>query len=230
MRIVVTLLLMLGGARLAGAYPQWQLARDATCSSCHLAPDGGGLLNENGLATAEAVALQDHDAAFMYGALDTPPWLTLGGDLRGAGGYVYAREGKGVAYPMQAEVAAVAVRGPISLHLTGGLRRPNPESALHVLWSREHYVMWRLDPSETHGVFVRAGRFMPTFGLRLAEHIVYTQRFGGRQLYHEAYGASVAYVDHQVEVHVTGFVHDPIARAAEQGDGGAIYGELRLAE
>ena len=37
--------------------------------------------------------------------------------------------------------------------------------------SREHYVMWR--PDEAAGVYVRAGRFMAPYGLRLADHTAY---------------------------------------------------------
>jgi len=42
--------------RVAAAYPQYQLDSDKTCTGCHLAPDGGGILNENGTNTAEATA------------------------------------------------------------------------------------------------------------------------------------------------------------------------------
>jgi hypothetical protein len=90
--------------------------------------------------------------------------------------------------------------------------------------------MWQQHPDSSEGLYVRVGRFMPVFGLRLAEHIVYTQRFGGDPLYFEAYGANVSYVTKAFEVHATGFVHDPIATVAEHGDGGALYAEARLGE
>lgn len=227
----VVIAVVLGLAAHAHAYPQWQLSRDVTCTSCHLAPDGGGLLNENGLATAQAVAWRDHDARFFYGAFETPTWLVLGGDVRAAGGLVDARGAGSAFYPMQAEVAAAAGFGAFSVRAIGGLRRPQEEgSALHPLWSREHYVMWQQKPDESTGLYVRAGRMMPTFGLRLAEHVVYTQRYGGRPLFHETYALAVSFVERAFEVHATAFARDRLGGGPEHGDGGALYAEARIGE
>ena len=217
-------------AGVAHAYPQYQLSREATCTGCHVAPDGGGMLNENGYAIAEATAWKAGDSSFMYG-MDKPDWLQLGGDARAAAGFVDPGVASAAAYPMQVEIAANAETHGFSLNVVGGLRRPSEDGgALHVLWSREHYVMWRQHPEENEGLYIRAGRFMPTFGLRLAEHIVYTQRFGGRALYGETYGVGVSYVTQPFEVHATGFVHDSIGSPVEKGDGAALYAEARLGD
>lgn len=214
----------------ADAYPQYQLGRESTCTGCHITPDGGGLLNENGFAVAESTAWKTDNSAFMYG-MTKPDWLQLGGDARAAAGFVDPGTPSAAAYPMQAEVTASAESRGLSLHLTGGLRRPQDGGSLaHVVWSREHYAMWHSSPGANDGVYIRAGRFMPTFGLRLAEHVVYTQRFGGRPLYGEAYGLAVSYVTRAFEVHATGFLHDGLASAVEHGDGGAVYSEARLGD
>lgn len=229
-RFVLAIIIIGVLAHVAHAYPQYQLANERTCTGCHVAPDGGGALNENGLAVAEATAWKSHDPSFMYGA-SLPDWLQLDGDIRGAAGFVYPGIPSAAAYPMQAEIAADAGAHGFSVHLVGGLRRPQEDgSALHVAWSREHYVMWHASPGENTGLYIRAGRLLPTFGLRLAEHVVYTQRFGGRPLYGEVYGLAASYVDPRFEVHATGFVHDSIGSAAEHGDGGALYAEARIGE
>jgi len=229
MRILLVLA-VLCAASVAHAYPQYQLSHDATCTACHLAPDGGGILTENGVITAESAAWKPGDGAFMYG-MTKPSWLELGGDVRGAAGYVNPGISSVAAYPMQAEVAASAHWSGFSIHALAGFRRPlDGGSPVHVLWSREHYVMWQQDPGSGHGLYIRAGRLMPTFGLRLAEHVVYTQRFGGEPLYGEAYALAASYVTDRWEVHGSGFVHDPIASAVEHGDGGALYAEARLGE
>jgi hypothetical protein len=221
-------LVVVGTAHRADAYPQYQLSHDPTCTGCHLSPDGGGLLDENGLAVAESTSWKGGEPAFLHG-IGTPDWLQLGGDLRAAAGFVDPGVASGAAYPMQAEVSAAATWKGFSFHMTGGLRRPQDDKIFpHVLWSREHYVMWQQHPGEGHGLYLRAGRLMPTFGLRLAEHVVYTQRFGGSPLYYEAYALAASYVDPRFEVHATGFVHDPIASAAEHGDGAAFYAEARV--
>ncbi len=227
--LLITLAVIACATGRADAYPQWQLSRDVNCASCHRAPDGGGLLTENGLVMAQTVAWLDHEPAFLHGVLGLPDWLQLGGDLRGAAGVVSARESGTALFPMQADLAANVHKGAFSLQALVGFRRPAEEgSALHVLWSREHYVMWKEKPDEGRGYYVRAGRMMPTFGLRLAEHVVYTQRFGGRQLFHEAYAVAVSRVNPHYEVHATGFLHDPFMDSPEHGDGGALYGEARI--
>jgi hypothetical protein len=226
------LLALLCAARIAHAYPQYQLAKDAaTCTGCHISPDGGGLLNENGLNVAENDSWKGHDPAFVYGTLGTPDWLQLGGELRGAAGVVEANAFEAAAYPMQGEVGARAAKAGFSVYANLGFRRPSEGASLfHVVWSREHYAMWQQKPGENSGLYVRAGRFLPTFGLCLAEHVVYTQKYGGKPLYYEAYGVGVSYVTDAAEVHATGFASDRIASAAEHGDGGALYGEYRLTE
>ncbi|MEJ7597674.1 MAG: hypothetical protein WKG01_07180 [Kofleriaceae bacterium] len=97
-------------------------------------------------------------------------------------------------------------------------------------WAREHYVMWQQKPGEAAGLFVRAGRFMPVFGLRLAEHPTYTRRFGGTPLYGDTYGVAVEYVTSKFEAHLTGFIKDPLLDTVEHSNGGALYSELRLDE
>jgi hypothetical protein len=86
--------------------------------------------------------------------------------------------------------------------------------------------MWAQDPQE--GLFVRVGRFMPVFGLRLAEHVDYTRRFGGMPLYGETYAAAIEYVTPKYEAHVTGFVRDPLIDPVVHDDGAAAYGEVRI--
>jgi hypothetical protein len=222
-------LALAGLARVAHAYPQYQLSRDQTCTSCHLSPAGGGLLTENGIAVAESTAAHTGSGAFFYGAFDPPSWLQLGGDVIAAAGAIDNGKLGAAAFPMQAEVYASAGGHGFTLEVTGGLRRPlDGGSPLHVAWSREHYLMWRQDPSSPFGLYVRAGRFMPVFGLRLSEHVVYTQRYGGMPLYGEAYGTALEYIASSFEVHATGFVHDPIGSAVEHGDGGALYAEARI--
>jgi len=225
--LILVVLAALGHA--AHAYPQYQLSRDQTCTGCHVSPAGGGLLVENGFAVAESNTSFGGSSNFLHGAVEPPSWLQLGGDARLAAGSVDNGAMGGAAYPMQAEIYAAAGARGITVNVTGGLRSPQDGgSALHVLWSREHYLMWRQDPSSPFGMYVRAGRFMPVYGLRLAEHAIYTERYGGLPLFGEAYGAAVEYVAAGFELHATGFVHDPIATAVEHGDGGAVYVEARL--
>jgi hypothetical protein len=226
---LVTLLVWVGAA---DAYPQFQLARDQTCTGCHLSPAGGNLLNENGYAVAESTSHLGTAPEFMYGKIPTPDWLVLGGDLRGAAGYLKTPEDVTAAFPMQIELyGAATFAKAFSLHFNFGPRPSTVgnEAATYV-WAREHYFMWQQKPGETDGLYIRAGRFMPVIGLRLAEHPVYTRRYGGTALYADTYGLAVEYVTQTFEAHATGFIKDPVIDSVEHYSGGAAYAEMRLTE
>jgi len=212
---IIILVLVLASQR-AGAYPQFQLSRDQTCSGCHLSPSGGGLLGENGYNVAEGISQFGTAPEFMYGKLPMPSWLAVGGDLRGALGYIHTPDDAVTGFPMQADLYAHATYKGFSLQLTVGARpaqwilHNGTPGVLDQLWSREHYVMWQSNEGASDGLFVRVGRFMPVFGLRFVEHVDYTRRFGGTPLYGETYAAAVEYVTPGWEAHVTGFVADPL--------------------
>jgi hypothetical protein len=224
--------LVLAGSGVASAYPQFQLARDQTCTACHLSPAGGGLLSENGLATSESISEFGTAPELMYKAIPTPAWLELGGDLRGATGLDAHPARDFVLFPMQAELNAAATYDAFSLHVTAGARDPQyGRTAATLFSSREHWLQWAQKPGETSGLFVRAGRFMPVFGLRYVEHPAYDRRYGGTPLYGEAYAVAAEYIDPAYEVHATGFIHDPLfPDSIERGNGATLYAELRLAE
>ena len=232
--LLVGLMLAIGvltRPRVAAAYPQLVSVDNPRCSSCHLSPAGGNLLNENGLAVAEAQSQFGTDPTFFYDKLPTPAWLTLGGAVRAAGGFVSTPENVLAAFPMQTEVFAAARWNHLSLHVTaGGRPRSEAEDPAPPVWSREHYVMWSQEAGGQTGSFARVGRFMPVFGLRLAEHPMYTRRWGGVPLYGETYGLHVAHVADRWEAHVTGFIEDPVIAPVELTRGGAAYAEVRLTD
>lgn len=230
--IALAFLATMFASREALAYPQFQLSRDATCTGCHIAPSGGGLLTENGKNVAEAIGQFGHSPELFYGKWTPPTWLTLGGDFRAIGGLFKNPFLSAGAFPMQSELYANArFLENFRLHITAG-GRPAQEGneALTRVWSREHYVMWQQNPDETTGLYVRAGRFMPVFGLRLTEHPAYTRRFGGTPLFADTYGVSASYIEAKAEVHVTGFIRDRVIDPAVHDSGGAIYGEVRVTD
>lgn len=214
----------------AEAYPQFQLSFDQTCTGCHLSPDGGGLLSENGIMTAEMISQWGTNPEFMYGVIDPPEWLVIGGDFRGMAGYLKTPQRYLYAFPMQADVYGAVYKGGFSLHATAGLRPARPDEPLTRVWAREHFVQWQSEAGASEGLWVRAGQFMPVFGLRLAEHPAYTRRYGGTPLYAETYGVSASLVKAKYEAHASGFIDNPLTESVLRSSGGALYGELRLAE
>jgi len=227
--VAAALTLMSGTAH---AYPQFQMSRDQTCTGCHFSPAGGGLLNENGLATAEGISQFGTAPEFFYGKIPTPGFLVLGGDLRAATGYVASPEKLLTAFPMQADVyARAALPAGLSVYVNLGARPPQVGNENTTFaWSREHFVTWQQHPGENNDLYVRLGRFMPVFGLRFVEHPDYTRKWGGTPLYGETYGLAVEYIQPKFEGHVTGFIKDPIIDTPEHVNGVAAYGEYRMTE
>lgn len=218
-------------ANAADAYPQLQLSHDQTCTGCHVSPAGGNLLNENGLAVAESMSQFGTAPEFFYGKVGGPKWLALGGDVRAFTGYLQTPSKALATVPMQIEGYAAATFGKLSIHANLGARaseRGN-EAATYV-WAREHYLMWQSNPGESQGVYVRAGRFMPVYGLRLAEHTTYIRRYGGTPLYGDTYGVHAALIENKFEAHVTGFIKDPLIDPVVHDNGVYAYGEYRLSE
>ena len=91
----VVCLITLGEARRAEAYTWMIRYGHANCVSCHVDPSGGGLLTAYGRDEGADVlrtrwsANQDDEAIsrrgkFLWGALNTPDWLLLGGAFRPA--------------------------------------------------------------------------------------------------------------------------------------------------
>ncbi|MBL9019978.1 MAG: hypothetical protein JNL83_37685 [Myxococcales bacterium] len=215
----------------AAAYPQLQLSYDQTCSSCHVSPAGGNLLNENGLAVAESMSQLGTAPEFFYGKVGGPKWLQLGGDIRIASGYLQTPSKALVTIPMQIEAYAAATFGAFSIHANVGPRpTTRGNEAATSVWAREHYLMWKSNPDDHLGLFVRAGRFMPVYGLRLAEHPTYVRRYGGTPLYADTYGLHAAVVQAKFEAHVTGFIQDPLIDTVSKDSGAYAYGEYRLTE
>lgn len=227
--VAIVLAGMFGGRALA--YPQFQLSRDQTCTSCHLSPGGGGLLTENGNVFVQNMSSLGEAPEFFYNKVPMPSWLTAGGDFRSGMGYIRAPQQYLAYFPMQLDVYGSAkLPAHLRVSITLGYRPPEAgnESATYA-WSREHYLMWSQQEDGSEGLFVRIGRFMPVFGLRYAEHPTYTRRYGGTALYTETYGLAVEYITPKYEVHATGFIKDPLLDPVAHDNGGALYAEYRVA-
>jgi hypothetical protein len=226
MRALLVIAVLAATATVAHAYPQYQLSHEQTCASCHISPVGGGLLDDNGELTAEDESQWGGNPAFLHGVVELPEWLRVGGDLRGAAGGSTRGAGLEVAaFPMQSELYVHAGTDQLSVYAIGGATIKGTGLAP---FSREHWVMWQQGDGE--GLYVRAGRLMPVQGLRQAEHIFYTRRFGGTPLFSEVYGANIGYIKTDLEAHLTAFIHDPLIDSIEDGDGAAAYVEKRFGE
>lgn len=228
MRALLIAAALAATATVAHAYPQYQLSREQTCGACHLSPTGGGLLNDNGELTDEDDAKWGGDPTFLHGAATLPDWLHLGGDVRFAAGASDRGGGLGpAAFPMQVELHGQVDQGPVQIVADLGVTIPKEGEPASAILSRQHYVQWTQHPGDD-GWYGRIGRFMPTFGLRLAEHTAYTRRYGGTPLFGEGYAAALGWVGAAGEVHLTGFSRDRLRSSVEDADGAALHAEKRF--
>ncbi len=217
----------------ANAYPQYQLATGAArCNQCHFAPAGGGLLSGYGRDEAGDTISARGDGAFLHGLWEPPKWLALGGDWRTAAmlNDVGNHDGAEMAvFPMQLDLYQHVQFKAFSLTLIEGyIGNVRPEQGtfpLSAFASREHYLMWR---PKTQGIYARAGRFMPPFGLRLPEHPAFVRRHLGFHTLEETYGAGGGYVVNGWEVHGTLFMPDFLRPVENPETGASVYYERRL--
>jgi hypothetical protein len=228
LRVSAVAALLTSGTALA--YPHFQLAGNAAnCASCHFAPAGGGLLTEFGQEQSVEPLSGGGNGAFLHGLVPLPRWLSVGGDFRLAG-LLNDAGPEGMTrsvFPMQADLAVRVGTERLSAIAVGGVwrsvrTRGGSDFFPGNLLSREHYLLWRPGGSD---MYVRAGRFFPPYGLRLADHTSYIRRFLGTNLFEEPYGASVGYVTDPWEVHGTAFLS-----TNGEGSGGAVMAETRLGD
>jgi hypothetical protein len=228
-------LALVAGASDARAYPQFQLALGVErCSGCHFAPAGGGLLNDFGRSEAGDTISGRGDGAFLHGAVTPPAWLALGGDVRLAlGGKQLAGEDPyALAFPMQADLYTRVAVGPVSLNLTVGLNgsardRPDGANPLNYVASPEHYLMYEREPG---GLYVRAGRFFPQFGVRSQDHTAYVRRYLDQYTLEEPYALELGLTGGRWQAHAAGFLGNPIrfTGAGPRASGGTVYYERFL--
>lgn len=224
---------------LAAAYPQYQFASDtATCSECHHAPAGGGLLTEWGRGELGDTLAMAGDGRLLHG-IDEPAWLAVGGDLRLAAlvNDTGSADGAETAvFPMQAELAARVAASAISITAIAGVRSAARDTeapaddagGFHGLapFSREHVVGYHAEGAPW---WLRAGRFAAPFGLRLVDHTAYVRRHTGYGVFEETYGLGVSHLAEARELHVTAFVSDLLQVGAEPEVGVAALFERRWA-
>jgi len=179
----------------AFAYPFMISHGYTQCGSCHADPSGGGLLTQYGQAQGALLLATrwdddkteegDERAAelgkFLFGAVDLPEPLLLGGELRGAT-LAQAADGQPVDARfilMSADVAAGLQLDRFHAQGTLGFASDGAFGATVVgnndarMVSRTHSL--GVDFGEDHQVLLRAGRMNLPFGLRLIEHTAWVR-------------------------------------------------------
>jgi hypothetical protein len=177
------------------------LSRQYTrCTTCHFSPTGGGLLTPYGrslsheeLSTTGGSSANAGDAReprFLWGALGErlPHGLSLGLEMRPShldvnfpGGSV-TRD-----FFMTADLIAAYRQGNWTAYAEVG-RQPRSDGA-----KIDSYEYWVSHQSEK-GLGVRAGRFTPAYGIRLADHTAFNRAPLGLDAYDQVFGLEVSHL------------------------------------
>jgi len=187
------------------AEPMFLAKQYTRCTACHYSPTGGGMLTPYGrllshrelsttgaTATAPVAGAEDDphgEQAFLFGALgDAPGPLHLGLEMRPS----HLR----VDFPggtlnqnllMNMDLIGAVQKGGWTAYGSAG--REPPAHGLDARFiSYEHWVAYQTDD----GFGIRAGRFLPAYGVRFSDHTAYTRAYLDLDHQDQVYGLEVS--------------------------------------
>jgi hypothetical protein len=196
----------------AGAEPMFLAKQYTRCTACHYSPTGGGLLTPygrllshrelsttGGSATSAAAGAEDDphgEQAFLYGALgDALGPVHLGLEMRPAHlriGFPGGHQDLNLLMNLDL-IAAVQKNGWTAY---GTIGREPPNSAVRdgrvspdaALISYEHWAGYQT----AGGLGIRAGRFMPAYGIGFADHTAYSRIYLDMDRNDQVYGVEIS--------------------------------------
>ncbi len=144
------------------------------CTACHISPSGGGVLNEYGRSLSKEIQstwAYEGEENFLHGMVDTTAvkdWLVIGGDFRAV--QVHQENDnvkRGKFIKMQAGIE-LGINQP-KWAVVGSFGKFDDEE-----WKTDftrYYALYRV----TDELTLRAGRFLPPFGINNSEHNLATR-------------------------------------------------------
>lgn len=214
------LLMSLFTAGSALGFPEMVRHGYLSCVACHYNPNGGAILRPFGRAIAQDPLSHwgaDGESDFLYGALPTPEWLKLGGDLRQIQVYrnnSQARDGK--FFMMQADFEAaieyeqwtlVGSMGPDANPVGGAV-------------SRRHYLLLR-SPAESR-LYFQAGKYLQPYGINTPDHVISIKRGLGWDQTSETYNVSAIWMDQGFDAFLTANLGRPDDETLDRESGFAF--------
>jgi hypothetical protein len=186
------------GASRAHAEPIFLSRQYTSCTTCHFSPTGGGLLTPYGrsLSREELSTTGKSHEPVANGAVPTTGWdlsqnrfgrLSAGIDVRPA--HLDVRfDGGSVTrdFLMTADVIAAYRVNEWTVYGELG-RQPRLDGT-----KIDSYEYWVAHQAEK-GLGLRAGRFLPAYGVRLADHTAFTRAPLGLDTYDQVYGLEVSH-------------------------------------
>lgn len=194
--ILVYSLFLFGASNQIFAFPDFIRGGYKSCSSCHVSPSGGGALTSYG-------RMISYDMLSSFGENPDPilpDWLILGGDTR----YMaIEREGEVDQFPMQSDLE-IGIEPVEGLFLMGSAGYYSRDKNLE---SHRAYLMYRYKFGK-NALSVRAGKFMPNYGLMISDHTMQIRRYHLIPERRETLNGEIHLVTKHGEVSVTGILGD----------------------
>jgi hypothetical protein len=190
----------------AGAEPMFLARQYQSCTTCHYSATGGGLLTPYGRSLSrqelstwgarhDSTGTPGREEQFLWGVLgDRLGDLSLGIDVRPAHLDVNV-PGFGSTtrdFFMTADLLAAYRKGAWTVYGQVG-RQPGGDTS-----KIDSFEYWVAHQSES-GLGVRAGRFLPAYGINFTDHTALTRAPLGFDVYDQVYGLEVSYTsEHHV--------------------------------
>jgi hypothetical protein len=214
--VALALLPLALGAAGLGAEPMFLSKQYNRCTSCHYSPTGGGLLTPygrslsrqelstkgQGYATVPPPAKGRGEESFLWGALGGALGpVDLGIDVRPS--HLTLDQGgptsNGKDFMMTADLLAAWRGHGFTVYGEVG-RKPAIGQDSAGIYSYEHWAGFE----SGKGLGFRVGRFLPAYGIRLADHTAYTRTLLGFDKYDQVYALEVSHTGekHLIQVSV----------------------------
>lgn len=188
--MVATVLAISAWSADAHAYA-WMIKHGmAKCNSCHTDPSGGETLTHMGRVSSETLLSGPFgdgsagNSSKLFGFLDEPDTVRLGGSLR-AMGILDTDSGAATVFPMQADFYGQADFGSVRLgwslggsraseryeHTSKAVLFADVEEKAFVPVSRTHWLGYEFNDN----LLLRAGRLNLPFGMRVPNHVLWVR-------------------------------------------------------
>jgi hypothetical protein len=202
LHVAVLVVCALGFTASATAEPMFLAKNETRCTSCHYSPTGGGLLTPYGrLQSRQELSTSGGDSEqFLWGALgDSLGPVDLGIDARPTHLRVAFPGGSARRFLlMNADVlGAVQAAGWTFYGQVG--RRPEIGNTGGDLYSYEYWGAKQVSSQWA----IRAGRFLPAYGIRFADHTSYNRANLGFDKYDQVLGAEVSHTTNRSVIQVS---------------------------
>jgi hypothetical protein len=176
MRLVLSFLLLCAGlgSKIAWAFPEMVRHNYTQCTSCHVSPTGGALLNSYGRQQAAELLStwsSENEEQFLHSKVGkdlADKGLLFGGDVRWIQTYIKNdnRE-KARSFPMMANFIGAYQSDRFTAVVSVGEVHEQNKGGVHGNFkASEYYGLLNI----TDEVAVRAGRFLPAFGVNMPDH------------------------------------------------------------